>query len=235
MWKCPECERAYANRNQWHSCVRLTLEEALEGASGAAVELYLAVEAALESCGEFRVHPQKTRIAFISVMTFAGVRLARRWVDLSFITPGPIDHPRIRSLVCYGPTSFGHDVRVGDPADVDDKLHEWLCIAMRRGDQESLDSNASVEPLTGRPLGLIRVPLSIEVTSGPSGQGIPIPRYVAEIFEACESVRVRRGDAEVGAWFDGVGLPGLVGPTGWLDRLGLVPGDQADVTLSADI
>lgn len=37
----------------------------------------------MASCGEFRVHPQKTRIAFITTMTFAGVKLARRWVDVS--------------------------------------------------------------------------------------------------------------------------------------------------------
>ncbi len=232
MWTCPECGRTFVNRNQWHSCVPLTIEEALADASDLAVELYQAIETALEECGEFRVHPQKTRIAFISVMTFAGVRLARRWVDLSFITPRPIDRPRIRSLVCYGPTSFGHDVRVARAVEVDDELEQWLCMALRRGDQESLDPTASVEPLTGRSLELVRVPLAIEVSVGTA---IAIPRYAAEVFEACESVIVRRGGADAPAWVEGGDHPRLIGPPGWLERLELSLDDRADITLRADV
>lgn len=235
VWTCSECDRTFANRNQWHSCVRLTIEEVLGGASDLAARLYEAVEMALGECGEFRVHPQKTRIAFISVMSFAGVRLAQAWIDLSFITPAPVDHRRIRSLVCYGPTSFVHEIRLQSSPEIDDDVRSWLCTAMRRGDQETLDPAASVEPMTGRPLEIVRVPLSVEAGTGPPGDVVPIPRYAAEIFEVCESVIVRHGDAEGRAWIDEADSPRLVGPSGWLEHLTLLPGDRSEVTLRADL
>jgi hypothetical protein len=48
------------------------------------MSIYEAVVEALERCGEFRIHAQKTRIAFISRMSFAGVSVARaRGVEYS--------------------------------------------------------------------------------------------------------------------------------------------------------
>jgi hypothetical protein len=73
------------------------LEAKLAAASDHVVDLCRELHAAMSACGQFRIHPQKTRIAFISTMTFAGARLARRWMDVSLITPEPIDDPRIRS------------------------------------------------------------------------------------------------------------------------------------------
>ena len=91
MWTCSRCGRSFANLNQSHSCLELSTAEHLAGKSNRALSIYQAVVETLERCGEFRIHAQKTRIAFISRMTFAGVSLAERWVDLSLITPTVID------------------------------------------------------------------------------------------------------------------------------------------------
>jgi hypothetical protein len=96
----------------------------------------------LAEAGDFRIHSQKTRIAFISRMSFASVKLARRWVDLAFIMPNPIDDPRIRRIELYGPTSFSHHVRLGEVEQVDRAVRGWLAEALRRGDQETLNPRA---------------------------------------------------------------------------------------------
>ncbi|MDH3249478.1 MAG: DUF5655 domain-containing protein [Acidimicrobiia bacterium] len=233
MWTCSECGRTFLNSHQWHSCIDLALEEKLETATGRAVAMYRVVEAAVRRCGEFRIHPQKSRIAFISVMTFAGVRLANDWVDVSFIAPTPIDDEKIRSVTCYGPTSFAHTVRIADAADVDDRVCEWLCIAKRRGDQDTLDPQAMVEPVTGRVLDRLSVPVRAEVVTRAGRLVLKPPRYALDVFELQPALQASvRGDVidATAEFSDG---------DGWIDcdpaleHVGLGEGDLVDVTLRA--
>jgi hypothetical protein len=235
MWTCPRCSRRYANVNQWHSCGNPELEELLAPHAPTVVAIYRAVETAIATAGEFRVHPQKTRIAFISRMSFAGVKLARRWADLSFILPKPVDDDRIRRIDLYGPTSFGHGMRLGTADDVDATVQSWLAEARRRGDQETLDPAAHVEPLVGRPLLQVVVPLAARVQTD-DDLAVALPRYVGEAFAAHPYVVAR---------ISGTRYPGVVSPTpigailtlqpGTLRSLGLGDGDRLDVLLTADI
>jgi hypothetical protein len=236
MWTCPECARTFANTNQWHSCIELSLESKLADAAPHAVDLYRAFETAVSACGEFRIHPQKSRIAFISTMTFASAKLAGGWLDVSFITPEPIDDPRIRSIVCYGPTSFGHRIRIEEVFDLDVDVREWLCVAKRRGDQETLDPSSHVAPLTGRPLRLVVVPLRCEVIEHAESLALQIPRYAAEVFAGHPAVRVRLGRDEP------EGVVEVAGDRCWvgflhsqLESHGLGAGDTVDAAFRANL
>lgn len=234
MWTCPACSRRFANRHQWHSCIELTLGARLAEMSDLAVELYRAVEAAVRTCGPFRIHPQRTRIAFIAEMTFAGVAPALRWVDVSFITAAPVDDARIRTLHCYGPTSFDHRIRLDDRAAVDADVRRWLCAAWRRGTRETLDPDADVTPLVGRPLELVAVPVRARVVRTDGSATLAIPRHAGEVFARHDVVRasIGRRDASGRVTF---------GPDGWCvtltgddpggDDLGI--GDTVDVLLRA--
>lgn len=229
LWTCPDCGRQFANRKQAHSCVTITLDEHL-AVSPAAVELYEAVAAALRDCGEYRIHPQKTRIAFITTMTFASVRLAQRWVDLGLITPEPIEDNRIAKVDLYGPTSFASELRLRSIADVDADVREWLCIAYERGLQETLDTAAMVEPVTGLTLERLRVPLASTVVPHGDDLALALPRYAMDVFGAHPAVRVR---------IKGETLDGEITEDGALivdvASLGLGEGDPVDVTLRADV
>lgn len=235
MWMCNTCGRTFLNAHQWHSCIDLTLEEILGSASERAEALYRLIESAIMRCGEVRIHPQRSRIAFITTMTFAGVRLARAWVDISFIAPAPIDDARIRAVTCYGPTSFAHTVRVAAPEDVDDRLQEWLCIAKRRGDQETLDPNAPVQPASGRVLELLSVPVTTEVVTRAGVASLRPPRYVVELFELQPSVRASIRGTVVEATVETTGRDGWIDCEGALEQLGLVEGDRVDVTLRSAV
>lgn len=191
MWTCPRCGRSYAIRNQTHACLDLSADQYLADKGMLARSIYESVVAALESCGEFRVHAQKTRIAFISRMSFAGISATRRWVDLSFILPAPDDDQRIRKLFLYGPTSWGHSVRIFDPGDVDLQVREWLRHAWRRGNQETLDSGAPVAPLQGRALELLETAFTGKVRSDTGELLVELPRYVAQALALVDSVPAR--------------------------------------------
>ena len=235
-WTCPECSRTFARQHQWHSCIELSLETALATASDHAVSLYRAFEDTMRTCGPFRIHPQKTRIAFINTMTFASARLARRWIDVMLITAEPIDDRRIRTLECYGPTTFTNGVRIAEIDDLDAAFRRWACDSLRRGSQETHEPAAHVEALVGRPLELVVVPLRGEVVDADGVLVVRIPRYAADVFQAHPSVGVRlighdvRGLVEAGddRWW--VRLPPQT-----LESLGLGAGDGVDVTLRADL
>ena len=196
MWTCVACGRSFANLNQTHSCIDLSAAEHLAGSSDLAISIYQAVLQALEKCGEFRIHAQKTRIAFITRMTFAGVSVAERWVDLSWISPAVIDDPRIRRLFLYGPTSWGHSVRLRHADEVDHQVAAWLCQALRRGDQETLDPDAEVAPVMGRSLDLFRTAVRVRVEADGERRVAKLPDHVAQALALVDHVVARAHGVE---------------------------------------
>jgi hypothetical protein len=191
MWTCPDCGRSFANANQWHSCVDLSVADHLATKTKAATTIFWAVVEALEACGEFRVHAQKTRIAFISRMTFGGVALARKWIDLSVILPAPVDDGRVRRLELYGPTSWGHTIRLHQPAEVDDDVRNWLCQGLMRGDQKTLDPAAEVSPLSGRLLQVFWTGARVVVRDLNGESVVRVPGYVADALALVDDVLAR--------------------------------------------
>lgn len=235
LWTCPSCRHSFANVNQWHSCTDLDLDGHLEARSELAVAVFRRIESTLHSCGEFRIHAQKTRVAFIARMTFAGVRLAAAWADLAFITPAPIGDARIRSIVLYGPTSFNHHVRIASPSAVDADVEGWLCQAHRRGQQETLDPAAEVDPVLGFALERLHVPLHSIVVDTTDGPALRIPRWVVQAFAAHPYVLARVGGDQFPAEIrDDDGVVAVSGAD-TLESLGLGVGDETDVYLRADL
>jgi len=73
LWRCPQCRRAFANRNQSHASGRHALGDHFRGKPPEIRALFDAVVAALRSIGPVRILPEKTRIAFQVRMSFAQV------------------------------------------------------------------------------------------------------------------------------------------------------------------
>ena len=236
LWTCPACGRQYANANQWHSCGNPELDDVLSRHTDHAVGIYQAIESALAEAGDFRIHPQKTRIAFISRMSFASVTLARRWVDMAFILPSYVDDPRIRRIELYGPTSFGHHLRLGGVTEVDGDVHAWLAEALRRGDQETLDPSARVDPVVGRSLEILMVPLRTRVCRHADGLALALPRYAAEAFEAHPRVNARIARSHQSGRIEPTPAGDLlVFDHDELSRLGLGENEKTDAFLTADL
>jgi hypothetical protein len=226
MWTCPECGRSFANTNQAHACQTTTVEDYLTAKTDLAISIYEALVGALEVAGEFRVHPQKTRIAFISRMTFVWISLARGWADIGFVLPDPLDDDRVRKLQLYGPTSWGHSIRVTSPDEIDDEVRDWLADALKRGDQATLDPSREVSPLNGRQLEKLWTGFRSKVRDG----RVMLPRHTADALALVARVWAQVGgvDAETQLHRSGDITYIEVDPA-----TGLGEGDQADVFLSA--
>jgi hypothetical protein len=102
------------------------------------------VEDMLSSCGDVEVHTTKSQISFKRRRGFAyiwlpGMYLARPQAEvvLSIVLDRKMASPRFNEVAHPSPGIWQHHLEVGDVADLDDEVRDWLraayeCAAQRR-------------------------------------------------------------------------------------------------------
>ena len=133
LWKCPNCGRRFANRNQWHSCVSYSVDDHFRGKPAALKETF---DFLLQKVGEFghvRVDAVKTSINIAAKSHFAGVQVLKTSLKLGFMYDRPLDDKRILSSQQLSDTNWSHTVSLAQKADVDAQLLDWLRHAYSLG------------------------------------------------------------------------------------------------------
>ena len=138
LWRCPKCERVFANRNQTHTCGLHDLKHHFVGREPIVRELYDLVVVAVRSIGPVTILPEKTRIAFQVRMSFAQVTPHRRWLDGHVVLARRLEHPRFRRIETFSPRNHLHAFRLERPTDVDDTFLAWMREAYAVGEQRHL-------------------------------------------------------------------------------------------------
>ncbi len=138
LWRCPECRRVFANRNQSHSCGPLDLAHHFAGKPPEIRRLFDAVVKHVKALGPVRVLPEKTRIAFQARMSFAQVTPRKRWLDGHVVLARRLEHPRFRSIQTISRRNHVHVFRLTTVADVDEEFDRWLTEAYDVGEQRHL-------------------------------------------------------------------------------------------------
>ena len=138
LWRCPRCERVFANRNQMHTCGLHDLEHHFAGRGPIVRELYDLVVVAVRELGPVIVLPEKTRIAFQVRMSFAQVTPRRQWLDGHVVLARRLEHPRFRKIETFSPRNHVHYFRLTRLEDIDATFREWLREAYAVGEQRHL-------------------------------------------------------------------------------------------------
>jgi hypothetical protein len=139
LWTCPECGRAFANRNQSHSCANLTdLDHHLVGKPPLIREIFEAFRARVEAIGPCIVMPQKTRIAFQVRMSFAQLTPRQGWIDGHLVLAARHADWTRGKITTYSPGNHTHEFRLVSPADLDETFQRYLEMAYAVGRQEHL-------------------------------------------------------------------------------------------------
>ena len=138
LWRCRECGRAFANRNQSHACGRHTLAHHFRGKPPEIRALFDGVVAAIRELGPMRVLPEKTRIAFQVRMSFAQVTPRRNWLDGHIVLARRLEHPRFRKVETFSPRNHLHAFRLTRLSEIDSEFRSWLAEAYRVGEQRHL-------------------------------------------------------------------------------------------------
>jgi hypothetical protein len=138
LWRCPECGRGFANRNQSHSCSDVTLKSHFTGKSEHVRQLFDALASMIRKCGPVKVLPEKTRIAFQVRMSFIAVQVRRNYLIGHFVFARRVEHPRFTRVETFSPRNHLHAFRIDKLADLDDQFAAWTREAYAVGEQRHL-------------------------------------------------------------------------------------------------
>ena len=137
MWACPSCGRAFASRNQTHTCAPLgDLDRHFARTSPTVRATFDRVLAAVSGFGPVTVLPEQTRIALQVRMSFAAFMPRRAWLGGHLVLARRIDSPRFLRVDTYSPRNVVHTFRLTSPAEVDDEFVAWLAEAYQVGAQQ---------------------------------------------------------------------------------------------------
>jgi hypothetical protein len=138
LWTCPKCGRAFANRNQFHFCSDVRLEDHFAGRDPEVVATFHALREAAEKSGPLKVLPEKTRIAFQVRMSFAAFSLRKHWVDGHVVLARRLESSRFRRIDLISQRNQVHVFRLHKPSEVDAEVEAWLKEAYSVGEQRHL-------------------------------------------------------------------------------------------------
>jgi hypothetical protein len=138
LWRCSECGRSFANRNQSHSCSDVTLDSHFVGKSAAVRELFDTLTAMIKKCGPVKILPEKTRIAFQVRMSFIAVQVRRNHLIGHFVFARRVEHPRFTRVETFSPRNHLHAFRLDHLSDLDDEFAAWIREAYAVGGQKHL-------------------------------------------------------------------------------------------------
>ena len=142
LWRCPQCEREFANRNQTHTCAGLhTLEHHFDGKDAVVRRLFDELVRQLDACGPFRILPEKTRIAFQVRMSFAQVTPRKQHLDGHLVLADRFEEPLFRKVETFSKRNHVHHFRLREPGDISPAFVGSLRQAYAVGCQEQLRPN----------------------------------------------------------------------------------------------
>jgi hypothetical protein len=126
LWICPRCGARLVSRNLSHSCGTFTVEALFARAEPGVLDLARKYVAMLEQLGDVQVLPQKTRLACVARVRFAGLYPRRDGFYATFSLHRWVASSRIVKRQDYGPRWRVHFVLVRSEADLDEELMAWL-------------------------------------------------------------------------------------------------------------
>ncbi len=126
LWNCLNCGRAFAKRNQWHSCQARPIDLHFRNRPAQLRKTYDLLIARLRRIGPLRVDAVKSSINLVSKYHFGGVNVRKDYLRLGFLSDRKIEDPRIVRTERLGPSTFGHSVILRGPTDIDTRLMVWL-------------------------------------------------------------------------------------------------------------
>lgn len=143
LWECPRCGKLFANRNQWHSCVRLSVDSHFQGKSPRLRRLFERLLAAVRRNGPVQLAVSKNGIAFMARMRFGEVRVRKDGLRGGLLLTRPASDPRFFRVISISPRCYGHSFCLKRPSEIDARLRRYLAEAYKVGRQEHLRGQTS--------------------------------------------------------------------------------------------
>jgi hypothetical protein len=125
-WTCPECGKSFRNKNQWHSCFTLSLEDHLRNKPEKIQKLVYKLITILESFGPIELNPVKSVIQVKAGATFLSIKTKKEYVELEFQLGKEIEIFPIHRSVKISGNRVLHFLYLQSKKDINGQLIEWL-------------------------------------------------------------------------------------------------------------
>lgn len=126
FWKCPKCEREFSKKNQFHSCVSISITEHFKNKLPLLETIFNALRKKVEEFGQIRIDAVNTSINFGGKSQFSTLYVLEESIKLDFVLKKRIQSPRM--IRVRGPTNnyYTYTIKLKDLSDVDEELLGWL-------------------------------------------------------------------------------------------------------------
>lgn len=127
LWTCPRCGHRFVTANMWHSCTRVSLDDAFARSTPDVRACFDRYVELIERCGPVVVIAQRSRIVIMDRVRFAGAVALRDRLRVNFALTRRLDRPPFR-LTVYSRRWIAHTFEVRAPDELDDpELPALLC------------------------------------------------------------------------------------------------------------
>jgi len=125
MWTCPKCERDLKNPNQWHNCVKVSIDSLFEGKSEELVLVFDKLLSEIIDWENIAVSATQNCIVFVHNQTFLIIRPMKKQLDLKFYTQTKQDEfPIIKSIFYSG--KYENHIRVSLLSELSPLVYTYI-------------------------------------------------------------------------------------------------------------
>ena len=125
MWTCPKCERELKNPNQWHNCVKVSIDSLFEGKADELVFVFDKLLSEIIDWKGVAVSATQNCIVFVHNQTFLIIRPMKKELDLKFYsTTQQEEEPIIKSVSYSG--KFENHIRVSKLEDLTQTVYTFI-------------------------------------------------------------------------------------------------------------
>jgi hypothetical protein len=138
LWRCPKCGARLVTRNMQHSCGIFTLKQLFAKSEPQVYRIFKKFRSMVNATGRVTMIPQKTRVAFMVRVRFAGAYPRKSYLLCAFALPRRCTDKRIFKIEQYAPHFVGHFMRIDSEGQLDAQVQRWLNEAREVGTREAL-------------------------------------------------------------------------------------------------
>ncbi len=125
MWTCLNCERELKSANQWHNCVKVSIDSLFEGKAEDLVLIFDKLLAEVAGWKDVAVSATQNCIVFVHHQTFLIIRPMKKQLDLKFYSEVQLEGlPVIKSSLHSG--RYQNHIRVSSPDELHPAIYDLI-------------------------------------------------------------------------------------------------------------
>ncbi len=125
MWVCPKCERELKSPNQWHNCVKVSIDSLFEGK---AEELAFVFDKLLSQVIDWEnvlVSTTQNCIVFVHNKTFLVIRPMKKLLDIKFYSTEQIEEELVIKSIFYS-GKFENHIKLSTIEDLTQQVYAFI-------------------------------------------------------------------------------------------------------------